>query len=164
MARNLVSRTFQPILSSRSPLSSAALPSNTTTLRVLGLPNNITESLLREKVGNAVDARKVEIEPGCAIHVLNEAEAQHAKTVLAAASLDAISLDGCNVISTAMPAVYLDNIPASMTSESISELFSKYDLNVVHVTGGTAHTVITSAQAQMTFSVFRRRKLLCTCT
>ena len=103
----------------------SSLPSNTTTLKVLGVPNYITESLLQESLNGVVDARKIELEPGCAVHIMNSAEAEHAKHTLSNASLDSIAQDTCNVINTAMPAIYLDNIPSTMSSEEIHEIFHK---------------------------------------
>lgn len=49
-------------------------PSTTTTIQLRKLPSSLTETSLKTALGS-LNYRKLELEPGCAIHLLNEAEA-----------------------------------------------------------------------------------------
>ena len=90
----------------RSLSSSAREPSSTTTIRILDLPLDMTESKLHNTVGDLLLSgyRKAEIEPGCAIHLMNEAEVEAAVKHLAASDLN-IDREGCSVVRTSMPSI-----------------------------------------------------------
>jgi hypothetical protein len=49
-------------------------PSTTTTVQLRKLPSSLTETSLKTALGS-LNYRKLELEPGCAIHLLNEAQA-----------------------------------------------------------------------------------------
>ena len=116
-----VARRVGTALHSRSVslLGKNPVPSSTTTLKLLGLPASLTESSLRDGLKGIVDARKVEIEPGCAIHVLNEAEATFAIHTLTSAKLDDIIMSECSISHTTLPSLMFENVPSNVSLEAL---------------------------------------------
>lgn len=56
-------------------------PSNKTTALLQRLPLSATQSILTEAVAD-LNCRRVEMEPGCAVHFVSEAQADHAAASL----------------------------------------------------------------------------------
>lgn len=75
----------------RKPLLRVSLctqsPSNKTTALLQRLPLSATEGMLTEAVAD-LKCRRVELEPGCAVHLLSEAQAEHAASSLKAAGYE----------------------------------------------------------------------------
>ncbi len=119
---------------------SSSLPSNTTTLKLLSLPNALTETKLKEALKGVVDARKIELEPGCAVHVLSEAEASHTINTLTKAKLDRVSASSCEVTNVALPSLLLENLPVNVSINALMESMKTLGLQplAMHVSGCTA--------------------------
>ena len=120
--------------------SKQALPSNTTTLKLLALPTTLTETGLKDALKGVVDARKIEMEPGCALHVLTEAEASYAIQALSKASIDSITAESCSVTNIALPSLLLENIPIDVSVSALRDSMTKLGLAPVqmHINGCAA--------------------------
>jgi len=119
-------------LSSKTPV-----PSNTTTLKLLSLPTALTEAGLKDALTGVVDARKVELEPGCALHVLTEAEASFAIHTLSKGSVDHITADSCSITNIALPSLLLENIPNDVSISAFGNSLQKLGVTPVamHING-----------------------------
>jgi len=80
-----------------------------------------------------VNARKIELEPGCAIHTLNEAEASY--VIEKIASFD-IHPEDCMISQTAMPSIVLDNIPDTISAAELNSGFESFSPKSVQIFGG----------------------------
>ncbi len=175
--RNIVgaaSSSFSAIgLTSFRGVSSFAprAPSEKTTILLRKLPIQSTDSSLREAL-KEVKFRKMEIEPGCLIHVMNEAEALFSQDLLKskfgatvsfsskplltfvlfltphALSLILIFMTMCfymfqsHLATTTMPSLVLQNLPGTVSAEQLQKAFSKFDPKFIQLIGGSSFQVI----------------------
>ncbi len=127
--------------------SSAREPSSSTTIQILDLPLDMTESKLHDTVGDLLNGyRKAEIEPGCAIHLTNEAEVEAAVKQLAASDLS-LDAEGCSIVRTSMPSILLENLPSHVSFMSLNTAFKEKNVQLVHLMGGpTLQVQVVNAQ------------------
>jgi len=118
------------------PAPPAAAPSTTTTIQLHRLPLSVTESSLQKDLLE-VKSRKVQLEPGCAIHVLNEAEADFAAEQISAK----LNCD-CSIASATIPSLLLQNMPDTITAQTLEAAFSSFRPKSVHVMGGASLQVM----------------------
>ena len=111
------------------------MPSMTTTIKLTRLPLGITETKLRESmVAAKIDARKVMLEPGCAVLLYNEAEAE-----LAARSITAkFPGSSCQIRQTTMPSLLLQNLPDTVSAQSLQAAFAAFQPKSVQMIGGAS--------------------------
>jgi len=134
-----------------SSLAQGAAPSQTTTVLLRHLAPSATEAALKSAVGGIkdLDCRKVELEPGCAFHFANEAEATYASKILATA------LPRCssNFANATMPSLLLQNLPPTMSAQRLEETFGKFNPKVVRMTGSaTVQVVLPTADDALLFA------------
>lgn len=110
-------------LGGRATLGTAT-PSTTTTIQLLDLPLSMTESRLGDLVMNIEGCRKVEMEPGFAVHFSSEAELEVARQkIIGSGDKLGVSDEGCSMMNTTIPSLLLQNLPSHVTSHSLSEAF-----------------------------------------
>ena len=104
------------------------------------LAPSVTEATLKAAVGGIkdLDCRKVEIEPGCAFHFTNEAEATYASKILATALPRCTS----NFANATMPSLLLQNLPPTMSAQRLEKTFAKFNPKLVRLTGSATVQVI----------------------
>lgn len=108
-------------------------PSETTTVLLKKLHPSATAALLQETIDTSgLRIRKTHIEPGCAVHVTNEVQAECVSTLLKHEF-------GCSTMveSAMFPALLLKNLPSRLSSQDIKKSFVKHDPKNVHLSGGT---------------------------
>ena len=117
-----------------SALSPAAPPSTTTTVLLRKLAPTVTETTLKASIGaiKELQIRKIEVEPGCAFHFTNEAEANFATKIL---HLHHQKNCTTQITNSTMPSLLLQNIPATMYEQHLEKCFSKFNPKVVRLTG-----------------------------
>jgi hypothetical protein len=127
-----------PRASPRSFLSSSG-PSETTTVMLRKLHPSATAKSLDDLVkASGLRIRKAEIEPGCALQVLNEVHAECAASLIAKKFKCDTKLSG-----TTVPALLLQNLPGSVGAEDIKKSFVKHDPKSIHLSGGVTLSVRT---------------------
>lgn len=110
-------------------LPGATVPSPTTTVLLRDIPSSATETSLRASL-QGINFRKVEMEPGCAIHLATEAEANYASSILQK-KYGSIT----NVSSTTMPSLTLQNLPSTVHVERLASSFSKHQPKIIRMAG-----------------------------
>ena len=108
-------------------------PSPTTTVLLRNLAPNTTESSLKTAI-NGVSCRKVEIEPGCSIHTMNEAAASYIASVITSQESFMNKVEVA-VSSATLPALYLQNLPSSIDMKTLETSFGKYKPALVRLMG-----------------------------
>jgi len=104
-------------------------PSTTTTILLRELGVAVTEPALKEALKD-VKHRKIELEPGCTIHVASAAAAHYGMEKIGS-KLGFSS----KVSSTVMPALLLQNLAGDVTAEILLSAFQKHGPKVVQFTG-----------------------------
>ena len=111
--------------------SSSASPSCKTTVLLKNLASSVTLDKLSVLMKDIdINHRKVEIEPGCSIHTIGEAEA-----LVVAETIKTSLCLGAKINSTTMPSLLLQNIPPGLTSDSIRSKFKDFDPKYVRIVG-----------------------------
>lgn len=115
-----------------TPLSAAPkpAPSTTTTILLRELGPDVTESTLKDTLKDC-KYRKLELEPGCVIHVVSPAEAH-----FAADKIKGKFGFETKVSNTVMPALLLQNIAPDVSAELLFKAFERQTPHVVYFTGG----------------------------
>ena len=132
MLRSII-KSKHILLASRKTMSTAmAEPSTKTTVILRNLNPSTTEASLKAAISE-VSCRKVEMEPGCAIHVRNEAEATYIST-LVKSKFDYESV----VVSTSIPSLLLENLPASICTTRLGKAFAKFQPKLIRLVGGAS--------------------------
>ena len=104
-------------------------PSNTTTVHLTKLDGTVTLSSLSAALKD-VDFRKVELEPGCSVHVSDEVEASYAQSKIGALGLQS------RVENTALPAVLLTNLPTEVDAAALEIMFKPFGSRAVKLVNG----------------------------
>ena len=129
MLRSII-KSNHLLMASRRPLSLVAgEPSLTTTVVLKNISPSTTETSLKAGLSE-INFRKVEIEPGCSIHVRNEAEAMHVSSSIASK----FNYEGA-ISGTTMPSLLLQNLPSSICSDHLKKIFGKFDPKTVRLIG-----------------------------
>lgn len=110
-------------------------PSVKTSVLLHRIPPTLTQALLKEKLED-VKIRKVELEPGCSIHVLNEAEASSVSNFVTSS----FNYE-TKVVSTALPSLLLQNLPDKVSIEALNKSFSDFNPVAVNLSGGNTFQV-----------------------
>lgn len=99
------------------------------------LPVTATEGSIRDAVSD-LNCRRVEIEPGCAIHFSSEVSAMKSQNIIS-------SKFGCNTMmkATTMPSLMLNNMSSTATIESIKEQFQRYNPKLVRTLSSSGCSV-----------------------
>jgi hypothetical protein len=141
MLRTIHNRTkpLTTVLIQRSLLSgiTSAGPSTKTTAILTGLSNNITLATLENALKDVPNTRKIELQPGCAIHYLEHEDAATVAHFLNKANYQVGSSCCINgfplniffkaaVGGATIPSVELKNIPLTTSSSSLTEGFSQF--------------------------------------
>ena len=114
--------------------SSARTPSTTTTIQLLDLPLSMTESKLGSLVGELDGCRKVEMEPGFAVHFSSEAELEMAREkIIGSGDKLGITDEACTLTHTTMPSLLLENLPGHITSHSLTDTFKGASAEPTHI-------------------------------
>lgn len=130
-------RHYHDVLAGVNPLRAG--PSTTTTVQLLKLGNDITESSLKNILKD-VKCRKIEIEPGFSVHVSNEAEAMYSRSLLK----DKLNCDG-NILSTYLPALLLNNVPSDINACDLLKSFPKSQKIIVMGSGAAVQIPVKDA-------------------
>jgi small subunit ribosomal protein S5 len=122
----------------------ASAPNNKTLVILDGLPLSTTNSSLQESLSGVENVRKCEVQPGCALHVVDEAGA-----IFAAKQIGDKLNYSASVRNVCLPSIVLNNVPGSVTAEVIQQSFQKYDPKVIRFSGKRSIlvTVADSVQA-----------------
>ena len=121
------------LLASRRNLSHIAVePSATTTVILKNLSPLTTETSLKAALVD-IKCRKVEMEPGCSIHVRNEAEANYVSSLVASK----FQYDG-QIASTSMPSLLLQNLPTSVCADRLEKAFASFSPKMIRLIGGSS--------------------------
>jgi hypothetical protein len=112
--------------------ASSGGPSTTTTVILRNLSPSTTETSLKGAIGE-IAHRKVEMEPGCAIHLQNEGEA----TYLSSLITSKFGYEG-SISSTTMPSLLLQNLPNNVCIQKLEKSFAKFKPKIVRVTGSSS--------------------------
>lgn len=107
-----------------------ARPNNKTLVMLDGLPLSTTNESLRQAIGEMETVRKCEVEPGCALHVVDEVGA----SCLAKEIEKQLKMNS-TVRNTCLPSVVLKNLPSSVNSQAIFSSFQKYNPMAVRFSG-----------------------------
>ena len=125
--------------------SSTVEPSTTTTLIVKSLSATATETSLKAALAGVVtNTRKVEMEPGCSIHVVNEAQASYITSTLASR----FSYD-CSVASTTLPSLLLQNLPSTVCSSRLEKAFGRFQPKLIRLVGSASIKVCAEQDCSM---------------
>eukprot|EP01041_Mallomonas_annulata_P002521 gene2521-4903_t len=100
--------------------STAAAPSTKTSVLLKNIPPSVNEEVLIKALAD-LNCRKVFLEPGCAVHLLCEAEADYASRCIE----EKMSLSA-NVVSTTTPSILLQNLPENITVELLESSFKQF--------------------------------------
>lgn len=131
MLRSLVVRSSGVACGLRRSLAAGVRhnPSTTTSVVLTRLPASLTESKLKQELA-AVDCRKVELQPGCSLFFNDEAEARIAADYITGKrSLEAL------VTKASMPCLALQNVPESVTVDTLEKGFSGQNPQAVRFSG-----------------------------
>lgn len=135
----------------RRALSSTG-PSEKTTILLKHLSPTITESVLKDALKD-VKIRKVEMQPGFSMHVLNEAHASLCRDLIYKTGREVRKIckllkeilkpiiflmvtQQAHISSTNMPALLLKNLPTGVSDSVLQSKFAKYDPKFVRFFGG----------------------------
>lgn len=109
-------------------------PSTTTTVIIKSLSASATETSLKAALADVVtNTRKVEMEPGCSIHVINEAQASYVSSIMASK----FSYDG-SVTSTTLPSLLLQNLPSTVCSNRLEKAFGRFQPKMIRLVGSSS--------------------------
>eukprot|EP01038_Epipyxis_sp_PR26KG_P008526 gene8526-11526_t len=149
--RPFINKQLFRLLSSSSKTYTNLPPSNTTSVLLHRLPTCTTI----EKLTNAtleVRAQRVELEPGCTLHVLSEVEALLAGTVIK----EKFDLQ-FSVKQARLPSVTIQNVPSSISHADLERLLSenpKHKLNPKQILVlGSLTAEITASTAEQVHSI-----------
>ena len=121
--RGCYSRTFASHELGQTPSSKT-----TVLLKNVGLDSTL-ETLQNAITAAEIDHRKIEIQPGCSLHVESEAEAEYIKDKL----YDSMDLE-CTISKTSLPTVLLQNVPESSSSmQQLSQKISTSQVQPVNI-------------------------------
>ena len=107
-------------------------PSTKTTVILRNLDPSTTEASLKAAL-TEITCRKVEMEPGCSIHVRNEAEATYISN-LVKTKFDYESV----ISSTSIPTLLLENLPATICTTRLKKAFGKFQPKLIRLVGGAS--------------------------
>lgn len=93
------------------------------------LPITITNTELSQLVSGIDTIRRSEVEPGCALHLIDEVKAE-----IAAKQIRSLNLKA-NIQTTCLPSLVLHNIPNNITHENISKAFEQYNPTAIRFSG-----------------------------
>ena len=120
--------------------SSSGQPSLKTSVIIKDIGTSATSDSLKAAL-TEINFRKIEVQPGCALHVISQAEADHLKLNLA----NELKLESM-IVNTSTPTVILQNIPQNLTVSSLYQKFGAYKPNAISKFGcSTFQTVFASA-------------------
>jgi len=105
-------------------------PSLTTTILLRNIGSSVTESALKDAVKDC-KYRRLDLEPGCAIHVVSAADASFAADKIK----ERLGIE-TKVSKAVMPALLLQNIAPDMSADLLFKAFHKHKPQVVHFIGG----------------------------
>ena len=75
MLRGITSRVSGALMGVRRGMATHSNPSTTTTVLLSKLPPSIVEVQLQEAL-KSINCRRIQLEPGCSLHFMNEWEAE----------------------------------------------------------------------------------------
>jgi small subunit ribosomal protein S5 len=108
----------------------APQPSNKTLVVLNGLPLSTTNSSLQQSLAGIDTIRKCEVEPGCALHVVDEAGAIFAaKQIQDKLNYRTVVRNAC------LPSLVLNNVPGNVSADMIYQSFQKYYPQAVRFSG-----------------------------
>jgi small subunit ribosomal protein S5 len=123
-------------------------PSSKTTVLLKDLDKSVTEAVLKNHFKDIEGSRVVQLQPGCSIHVMDEAQAIYGKNVL----MNKMKLDSI-IVNTSLPSLMISNIPDDIAVETIAKSFNKYTPNSVHLFGSyTAQVTVQGAEKALKLS------------
>ncbi len=123
-------------------------PSSKTTVLLKDLDKSVTESVLKTHLKDIEGSRVVQLQPGCSIHFMDEAQAMYGKNIL----MDKMKLDS-TIVNTSLPSLMINNIPEDISVETIAKCFNKYTINSIHILGTyTAQITVQSAENALKLS------------
>ena len=135
MLRSIIKSKHSLMTVSRRTVSSVE-PSTTTTLILKNLSAATTETSLKAAIG-AIPTRKIELEPGCSIHVVNEAEATYVSSILASK----YNYDS-RIAGTTLPSLLLQNLPSSVSTQRLEKAFGRFKPKMIRLVGSSSIQVI----------------------
>lgn len=150
MLRSVISRTSIALAGSRraagTHLKGYSNPSTSTSVLLTRLPNTVVDSGLKDALKDLI-TRKVELEPGCSLHFVNECEAHvAAKAVEEKFSTKSI------VSKVSMPTLLLQNVPEDISADALTKAFVAQAPKSIHISG--ANTVrVTVGNSKEAFDV-----------
>jgi len=109
-----------------SDVNNLGMQQSKTKVLLKRLPLAATESSIRDAVAE-LNCRRVEIEPGCAVHFTSEVAAERSRSLIANF--------GCHSMlkPAVIPALLLNNMSPSVSTEVITTAFKKYDPKMVRL-------------------------------
>ena len=123
-------------------------PSSKTTVLLKDLDKSVTEAVLKTHMKDIEGSRVVQLQPGCSIHFMDEAQAIYGKNVL----MDKMKLDS-TIVNTSLPSLIINNISEDISVETIAKSFNKYAINSIHILGTyTAQMTTHSAESALKLS------------
>lgn len=111
------------------------------------LPLNITNDKLKASINDISGLKRAEVEPGCAIHFTNEADASYWQKNLQYKS---------NLRQTSLPSVLVQGIPSDVSAKNVNEVITKYNVKSI-LSKGLPNIEINVKEAKDVLAV---RKLL----
>lgn len=140
MLRSIVKNRHVLLASKRTMTHIPGEPSTTTTVILKNLSPLLTETSLKAAIAE-INCRKVEMEPGCAIHVKNEAEANYVSSLVASK----FGYEG-SIASTSMPSLLLQNLPVSVCADRLEKAFATFGPKMIRLIGGSSIQVRTEVE------------------
>lgn len=121
---------------------------------IRGLPLSITNTKFSEAI-SGVDIRKSEVEPGCALHIIDEAGAQIAAKIIRKDLGLKVYVIICTIFflkflsqatvkNTALPSLVVKNLPNDVSADTLRESFGKFEPLAVRMSGKRSITVTTN--------------------
>lgn len=132
MLRSIVKNRHLVLASKRSVSHIATEPSTTTTVILKNLSPSLTETSLKAAIAE-INCRKIEMEPGCSIHVKNEAEANYVQSLVSSK----FGYHG-QIASTSLPSLLLENLPASVCADGLEKAFSSFGPKMIRMIGSSS--------------------------
>ena len=108
-------------------------PSGTTTAIIKNLSASSNETNLKLAILDTIKLRKLEVEPGCSIHLLNEAEA----TFVSSMVTTKFDYEG-TISPTTMPSLLLQNLPSSICSQRLEKAFGRFQPKLIRLVGSSS--------------------------
>jgi hypothetical protein len=141
MLRSIVKNRHVLLASKRSLSHIPSEPSTTTTVILKNLSPLLTESSLKAAIAE-IKCRKVEMEPGCSIHLKNEAQANYVSSLVKTK----FGYEG-HIASTSMPSLLLQNLPTSVCADRLEKAFSSFGPKMIRLIGSSSIQVWTEVVA-----------------